>query len=266
MKVLVFLLVLGNLLFYAFTAGYFGRPDNPDAGRVEQQIAPERLRIVSRGEAPGAPAKPAEPAPASEPAAAAEATGDQAPPAAPVAEPAKEAVAEKAPEKAAETVAEKAPEKVDAAPVCLAWRALSVAEADKVTTLMGKRFADFKLSRKAVAGESNGWWVYIPAMPGKAEADKKASELRDLGITDFFIVPDGQSRHAISLGIFSSEKGGNERLAELKAKGVRSAVIGPRPSKDTAVALQARGPGDKKAAVIAAVADAIQKNEALACK
>ena len=257
MKVLVFLLVLGNLLFYAFTAGYFGHPDNPDAGRVEQQIAPDRLRIVARGEAPAA-----QPAP--------EANGNQAPPAAAMAEPAKEVaaekVSEKVSEKAVEVAAEKAPEKVDATPVCLAWRSLSVAEADKVAALMGKRFADFKRSRKTVAGESNGWWVYIPAMPGKAEADKKAGELRDLGVNDFFIVPDGQSRHAISLGIFSSEKGGNERLAELKAKGVRSAVIGPRPSKDATVALQARGPGDKKAAVIAAVADAIQKNEALACK
>lgn len=262
MKVLVFLLVLGNLLFYAFTAGYFGRPDNPDAGRVEQQIAPERLRIVARGDAPAAQAKPA---PAAQPAPAPEANGNQAPSAV-VAEPAKEAAAEKVSVKAVETAADKEPEKVDAAPVCLAWRSLSVVEADKVAALMGKRFADFKLSRKTVAGESNGWWVYIPAMPGKAEADKKAGELRDLGVNDFFIVPDGQSRHAISLGIFSSEKGGNERLAELKAKGVRSAVIGPRPSKDATVALQARGPGDKKAAVIAAVADAIQKNEALACK
>ena len=271
MKVLVFLLVLGNLLFYAFTAGYFGRPDNPDAGRVEQQIAPDRLRIVSRGEAPGGTAKPVAPPAAPQPAAgAAEANGDKVASAAAVAEPAKEVVAEKSAETAAEAAPEKtpekAPEKADSTPVCLAWRALSVAEADKVAALMGKRFAEFKLSRKTVAGESNGWWVYIPSLPGKAEADKKAGELRDLGINDFFIVPDGQSRHAISLGIFSSEKGGNERLAELKAKGVRSAVIGPRPSKDATVALQVKGPADKKAAVIAAVADAIQKNEALACK
>ena len=57
MKVLVFLLVLANLLFYAFSAGYLGRPDNPDAGRVGQQILPERMRIVSRGEAPAEPTK-----------------------------------------------------------------------------------------------------------------------------------------------------------------------------------------------------------------
>ena len=69
MKLLVFLLVLGNLLFYAFTAGYFGRPDNPDAGRIEQQVAPDRLRIVSRGEAPAVPAKASAPTPLPEAAA-----------------------------------------------------------------------------------------------------------------------------------------------------------------------------------------------------
>ena len=52
MKALVFLLVLVNLLFYAFTEGVFGRPGNPDAGRVDQQLVPERVRIVARGDQP----------------------------------------------------------------------------------------------------------------------------------------------------------------------------------------------------------------------
>ncbi len=247
MKVLVFLLLLGNLLFYAFSTGYLGHPDNPDAGRVDQQITPERLRIVSRGEAPSAAANPA---PASAP------------------DEKQDAAAAKAEEPVLKPETEKPAiaDKAETAPVCLAWAQLSQAEADRVVALMGKRFVDFKLSRKVVPGESSGWWVYIPALPGKAEAEKKAGELRNLGVSDFFIVQEGVSRHAISLGIFSSEKGSNERLAELKAKGVRSAVIGPRPGKDSFVALQARGPGDRKAAVIAAVADALQKNDVLACK
>jgi len=246
-KVLVFLLVLGNLLFYAFTAGYLGHADNPDAGRVEQQIVPDRLRIVSRGEAPAvqSQAKP-DPAPA---------PGDES---------AKPEATPEADNKV-EAPKEEAPEKPDA-PVCLAWRQLTPAEADKVAAMMGKRFAEFKLSRKTMAAEGNGWWVYIPPLPGKAEADKKAGELRDLGVSDFFIVQEGPSRHAISLGIFSAEKGAADRLAELKAKGVRSAVFGPRPSKETVVTLQVRGPVGQKAAVIAAVADAVQKTDALACK
>ena len=136
MKALVFLLVLGNLLFYAFSAGYFGRPDNPDAGRVEQQILPERMRIVSRGEAPvttvarteqvAPEVAPAEDKPAPEKAAA-----DK--PAAP------------------EPVPEAKVEKVDKAPACLTWRPLPLADADRLTSLLTKRFGDYKVTRKLVA-------------------------------------------------------------------------------------------------------------------
>ena len=63
MKPLVFLLLLFNLLFYAFTQGYFGRTENPDAGRIEKQVFAERMRIVSRGEVPAVPAKAPEPVP-----------------------------------------------------------------------------------------------------------------------------------------------------------------------------------------------------------
>ena len=38
MKALVFLLILFNLLFYAFTQGYFGQAEHPDAGRIEKQV------------------------------------------------------------------------------------------------------------------------------------------------------------------------------------------------------------------------------------
>ncbi len=52
MRVLVFLLVLANLLFFTWTQGYFGAPPTPDEGRIAQQLKPEKLRIVARGEAP----------------------------------------------------------------------------------------------------------------------------------------------------------------------------------------------------------------------
>lgn len=244
MKVLVFLLVLANLLFYALGAGYFGRADNPDAGRVDQQVVPERMRIVSRGEAPVATVKPEAVTAVTKPEAEPE-------PAAPV------KAATDAPAKEA---------KVDNAPICLAWRPLAVADADRLAALLSKRFGDFKLTRKTLAAEGNGWWVFIPPLPGKAEADKKAGELRDLGATDFFVMPDGPNRFAISLGVFSSEKGSQDRLAELKAKGVRSAVAAPRPGKDSVVMLQARGPREAKAALLAAVVAALPKAEAQGCK
>lgn len=252
MKVLVFLLVLFNLLFYAFGAGYFGRSENPDAVRLDKQVLPERMKIVSRGEAPVAkaaePVKPAEP---------------EAP-----------AKGEAAPADDGGKAAAEAPAKVEAAAkpvppptICLAWEHLAVSDADKVGALLAAKFGEFKTTRHVVGGgESNGWWVFIPPQAGKAEADKKAGELRQLEVTDYFIVQEGPNRFAISLGVFSSEKGGQERLAELKDKGVRSARLSPRPGKDGTVSLQASGPATARAALLDAVAKAVPKASGQACK
>ncbi len=253
MKALVFLLVLANLLFYAFSAGYFGRPDNPDAGRVEQQVEPERMRIVSRGEAPGVPlVKPEPVAPTTETPAPGSAEGGS--PA--TTEPAPESRVEKA------GVAEVA----DKPPVCLTWRPLPLAEADRLAALLAKRFAAYKVTRKVAASEGSGWWVFIPPLASKGDAEKKSIELRELGVTEFFIVQDELNRHAISLGVFSSEKGGQDKLAELKAKGVRSAQVAPRPGKDSLVTLQARGPVGDKVELIGAVGRLLPKADTLACK
>lgn len=238
MKALVFLLLLFNLLFYAFTQGYFGRTENPDAGRIEKQVFAERMRIVSRGEVPAVPAKAPEPVP----------------------EPVKPEVVPDAPKVAPVSQAE------EPASVCLVWEHLSVADADQLNALFNNKFAEFKVSQQTVAGEANGWWVFIPALPGKVEADKKAGELRQLGVTDYFIILDGPNRFAISLGVYSSEKGGQERLAEAKEKGIRSARLAPRPSKDGTVSLLATGPTAAKVTLLEAVGKILPKTNVQSCK
>lgn len=239
MKALVFLLVLANLLFYAFSEGYFGQPDRPDAGRVEKQIFPERMRIVPADELQAKQVK-VQPIRVPEPPKA-DVVGDEG--------------------------------KVEAAnktealnSVCLIWAHLPVADADRVNGLLASKFAAFRVTRQVMASAGNGWWVYMPPLPNKADADKKAGELRQFGVTDYFIVPDGQSRFAISLGVFSSEKGGRERLAELKEKGIRSARLTPRPDKDDTVNLQATGPAATKVALLEAVGKVLPKPSAVDCK
>lgn len=241
MKVLVFLLVLANLLFYAFSAGYFGQPDNPDAERLEQQVAPQRMRIVSRGETPAA-----KPAPAAVEAVKTEDPRQELP--------RQESPRPEAPARPADTT-----------PVCVAWEHLSVAEADRLIVLLGEQFPAFKANRRVTAGDG-GWWVHIPPLANKAEVDKKAAELRQIEVTDFFVIQEGPNRFAISLGIFSTEKGGQDRLAELRAKGVRSARLLPRPGKDGTVKLQANGPAAGKDALIAAAGKTLPKHEAQACR
>jgi hypothetical protein len=80
-----------------------------------------------------------------------------------------------------------------------------------------------------VAVDATGYWVHIPPLKSKAEMDKKLGELTTFGIADFSPVQDPNlGRYAISLGIFSTEDAAQGRLATLKEKGVRSAVMEPR--------------------------------------
>lgn len=217
MKVLVFLLVLANLLFYALSNGLLGRQDNPDAGRIEQQIAVDRIKLVSRGEAPAVPV-----------------------PETPVAK---------------------------ASDSCLRWEQLSGADADRLEVMLKEKFADLSIKRQTIAGEGSSWWVFIPPLPGKVDAERKAAEIRQLGISDYFIIQDNSSsRFAISLGVFSSEKGGQERLAEVRAKGIKSARVNVRPGKETHYHLEAAGPLTDKAALTEQLAETLPNTPPAHCK
>lgn len=253
MKVFVFLLVLANLLFFAFTEGYFGRPDNPDAGRVEHQVNPERIRVVARGEPPSGKSGGKE-GNGKAPEAVAETPERPAPAAT---EPASAAVAAKE---------EATPAKPAPTAACFAWNGLSSAEADRLSALLAEKFDSFRQSRRVVASEGSGWWVFIPPLPSKADADKKAGELKALGVTDYFVIQEaGPNRFALSLGVFSAEAGARDRLAELKSKGVKSARSGPRPGKDALHVLTASGPADRVAALRQAVAEVLPRIHAQDC-
>lgn len=52
MRILVFLLILINLLFFAWTQGYLGNSSNPDAYRLQNQLLADRVKVVSRDEPP----------------------------------------------------------------------------------------------------------------------------------------------------------------------------------------------------------------------
>jgi hypothetical protein len=194
MRAFVFLLVVANLAFFAWTQGYLGQRENPDAVRLTQQLAADKLTVLSRDEPP----------------------------------------------KAKPDVAEK---KAPVVEKCLAWTALSPAEADQLDGALVEGFAGLRRTRHAIP-ESSSWWVFIPALANKAEADKKAGELKRMGAPEFFVLQDpGPNRFAISLGIFSSEQAAEERLEALRAKGVRSAKTGRRTTvRPEQLSLEATGP------------------------
>ena len=266
MKAIVFLLVLANVLFYAFTEGYLGRAENPDSGRVEQQVQADRMRIVSRGEVPAVPVVPSPVVlppvePPSTPSPEPESVKPPVLAEAPAAVQEKPVPAQEKPAPEAAVIAKKAAVETN---VCLLWEHLSVADAERIRGVLAGKTTQYKLLKQE--GEGSGWWVYIAPLSGKPEADKKAAELRGFGVTDYFIIPDGPNRFAISLGIFSAEKGGQERLAELKEKGVRSARLTPRPGKDGTVSHEASGPLSGKDALLKAAGKPPAKQVEAGCK
>lgn len=83
--------------------------------------------------------------------------------------------------------------------------------------------------------------VFIPSQGNKAGADKKAAELRRIGVTNFFIIQDKTPlRWGISLGVFKTDAAAKAHLANLNRKGVRSARIGARSVSTVKVAYQLR--------------------------
>ena len=95
---------------------------------------------------------------------------------------------------------------------------------------------------KPVDGTTS-YWVHIPPQANKAAADKKATELRALGVKDFYIMQDeGSSRNAISLGLFRNEAAANELLQSLNKRGVISARIEVRATPPLHTQALVKGP------------------------
>jgi len=98
-------------------------------------------------------------------------------------------------------------------------------------------------SRQSVqAQDVTSWLVHIPSQGSKEAADKKAAELRDLGVDNFYIMQgDSPLKYAISLGVFKTESGAQALLAQLGKQGVHTARIAPRGPQTIHYVYRVRG-------------------------
>ncbi len=88
------------------------------------------------------------------------------------------------------------------------------------------------IASETASGESSKVWVYMPPLATLEIAKQKAAQLAEMGVTDYFVVNNGgRWQNSISLGVFSNREAGERHLAELKALGVKSAVV--REKDDT---------------------------------
>lgn len=182
LRLIFFLLVLANAIFFAWTEGYLGGNEaGREPGRLNNQISPERLRVLAAGD-----------------------------------------VAEAS---LCRTVAGVAPDGADALRAALVAAGLTV---------------EIK-----PADVPPRFWVNIPPQPNLAAAEKKAAELRKLGVTDFSILSDATpTPFALSLGYFVTETAAKEHLLALAKRGVRSARVDERSLPPPTARITVRGPAE----------------------
>ncbi|MGK5069595.1 SPOR domain-containing protein [Janthinobacterium sp. AD80] len=123
-------------------------------------------------------------------------------------------------------------------------------------------------SRRNVAGqEISSYMVYIPPQGSKEGADRKAGELKQLGVTNYFIMNESSpQRWGISLGVFKSESGAQTQLASLNKQGVHSARIAPRYSASKQLAYQFRDLDAATRARLEKIKAQFPEQELRACK
>ena len=151
------------------------------------------------------------------------------------------------------------------AEVCLQLSDLSIADAERAETRIAEKLPAFRARRTTSEGRP-GYWVFIPPLAGKREADNKAAELKKLDVPEFYIVQEnGPKNWAISLGLFSSIEAATARLETLRNKGVKSARIGERQGKPASAALAISGPQAQSESLRQFLADTLPESKAAAC-
>ena len=218
-----------NVALFAYAQGLFGsaRGNEHEPTRLKRQFNTAKMTLLTREQAEAA-AKAATP-PAGGDAAAAAAAASAA---ADAAGKSADRAADRAAAAAAPKDAPAAPEPVFA---CTQIGPFDAGAARRIEARLAALDLGDRQSRQTVqAQDVTSWLVHIPPQATREAAERKAAELRELGVTDFFIMPaDSPMKYAISLGVFKSEAGAQSLIAKLGKQGVHSAHIMPRGPQTT---------------------------------
>jgi hypothetical protein len=217
-RTVVLLLVIANLAWWGAAQLDSGVSSGGEPERLAQQIEPERLRIVARGDPP----------PATAVAAAAKA------------------------------------EAAAAAVACLAYGGLTEELADAIVPVVTRRAPELMVARDRDDIHVSGHRVQINRLGSRAVAERKARELRELGVDDHTIVGSG-GNWVVSLGVFASESAARARLAELRRQGVRSADVQAITYPDTRARVTVSGPAEAVARATEAVRQSQPELEGEVC-
>ncbi|MDP2963331.1 MAG: SPOR domain-containing protein [Sulfurimicrobium sp.] len=139
------------------------------------------------------------------------------------------------------------PAQAEASPkICLEWGMFSKQELARAqNALKPLQLGEDAITLRSAPEKTSKYWVYIPPQKSRPEAQKKQEELKALGVEDSLVMQDNNKwRHAISLGVFSTQEAADKFLAELRTKNnVKTARSGPRTLDDghTSMLIKASG-------------------------
>ena len=121
---------------------------------------------------------------------------------------------------------------------CIEWGSFTLADAARAELALEPLALGTRLARRRTE-ESASWWVFIPSQGSRQSALRKAAEIKELGVRDYFVVQEeGEHRWAVSLGIYRSEEAAQARLAALRNQGLHDARVGARDNVVPKVWLQ----------------------------
>lgn len=114
---------------------------------------------------------------------------------------------------------------------CLRFDGLGEQQAASLARAVLETQPELQTTRRMLEPPGN-WWVHIPPPASRNIAEDRVATLRSSGITDLFIVRDeGPHKNAISLGMFRTEAGANQHLANLRTRRVTDArIIARKPA------------------------------------
>src|SRR5512137_1837686 len=197
MKLAFLLLVLANLLLFAWQQGAFGRlaEAGREPERVARQIEPERFRVLTE---------------------------------------------EDVRELRERATQGSAPLDLDVAQACVEFGDFPAADAARVEKLLAALSSGVKIESRPV--EAPGWYmVYLPPHKSWAEAERRAEELRRLGVKDLMVMSENSPmKFAISLGSFRDPSAAKAHVAALEKIGVKGVRMSDKAAPVTLTRFQLR--------------------------
>lgn len=222
LRLLTVLLVAANLLYFGWTLGWLdavvGIPATGDRepDRMARQVRPELVLLEPVASAAG-PAEAASGAPevaAAAPAAASTASASKPPASAP----ATTSLAKVAPAATASAAS--------SGNLCLEAGPFAASDLPAAEKLLQADWPDGKFSRRRIEGGAN-WLLFMGPYPDDTWLERKKGELSRIrgGLPYEVLTSPPQLARGISLGRFGSQAAAEQRLDELRLRGIRTAKI-----------------------------------------